>query len=115
MCFSCVGYDRNSSEPLFVIPSGYHLTPKQLQILADEGQRIGLPFYIDDTHAVRPTGKRAKTRFSDCQVSIRDNSIRLRKYENSNIALSFHYDSLVAGEALIFIGAKDFSSKQELK
>ena len=115
MCCSYVGYDRNSSESLFVIPSGYNLTSKQLQVLADEGQRTGLPFYIDDTHAVRPTGKRANTRFSDCQISVRENTIRLRKYENSNIAISFHYDSLVAGEALIFIGAKDFSCKQELK
>ena len=101
---------------MFVIPSGYHLTSNQLQVLTDEGQRVGLPFYIDDTHAIRPTGKRANTRFSECQISIRSNSIRLSKFENSNnIAIRFNYDSLITGEALIFINAKDFSSKRELK
>ena len=98
-----------------MVPGYLSLTPRQMAIMIEVGQQPGVPFRIGGAGAVRPQGEKRKVLIAESLVNLRKSSLNLIEEERRKYSISFIYDAKVDCNATIYLGAKDKTTRDQIR
>ncbi len=106
----------STEEPTFIIPSTVNLSPKQLQILNENGVQQGSAFSLtNDGTLAPPDAKRYKLKMSHTFASIANNSVKLIEHNPGQYYLQFMYTAETITDCVIYLSVKDQTTSNKIE
>ena len=97
-------------ENVFLVPTTFNLSVRQLALMQEAGQQPGVPFCVTRLGAARHTGNVLRVNYVQNLVAIKRGSVRIIDEGSGKFSLSFEYDAMTKAHVVVHFGARDLSS-----